>query len=102
MTPFPSQPLGLGEHNLAQTRSTIQRLQLQETLVGVSDRDNSPALFLALSCFSGLKVNACSNSSVVYVFFLALLSYLKGNVKQFLWRLVSNEMTEWSLTIFII
>lgn len=98
----PSQPLGLGERNLVLTWSAVQRLQPQETLIGVEWQRQFPCFLSQLSCLSGLKVNACSNSSVVYVFLLVLLSYLNGNVKQFSWRLVSNEMTEWSLTIFII
>lgn len=69
---------------------------------GCSDENTSSFFFLSSLAFSGLKDNACSNSCVVYVFLLALLSYLNGNVKQSWRRLGSNEMTEWSLTTFII
>lgn len=71
-------------------------------LSGVQWWRQFPLFLSQLSCFSGLKVNACSNSCVLYVFLLALLSYLNRNVKQSWWRLASNEMTEWSLTTFII
>lgn len=66
-----------------------------------SDKDNSPRMELLsqLFCFSGLKVNVCSNSSVVYVFLFCSPVLFKREYKTVLmkageqWddRVVSNN-----------
>lgn len=57
-----------------------------------SDKDNSPGMELLsqLFCFSGLKVNVYSNSSVVYVFLFCSSVLFKWECKTVLMEAVEQ------------